>query len=64
MRLYDITVETMEIMSDLRVRYGLRTPDTIHLATALLNKAQAFITNDKQLTRVNELDIITWESYL
>ena len=60
----DITLETMEIMSDLRVKYGLRTPDAIHIATALLHKVQAFVTNDKQLTQVKELDIIVWEDYL
>ncbi|MBU1152799.1 type II toxin-antitoxin system VapC family toxin [bacterium] len=59
----DITTETMEIMSDLRAKYGLRTPDTIHLATALLNKAEGFLTNDKQLRQVDELDVIIWEDY-
>lgn len=60
----DITMETMEVMSDLMTKYGFRTPDAIHLATAILNKASAFITNDKQLSRFKELDIIIWEEFL
>lgn len=59
----DVTIETMEIMSDLRAKYGLRIPDAIHLATALLNKANGFLTNDKQLRQVDELDVIIWEDY-
>lgn len=31
----------------LRAAYGLRAPDALHLATALLAEADAFITNDR-----------------
>jgi len=48
----------------LRVAYGLKTPDAIHMATALLNGAQAFVTNDAGLKRVNELDVLVLEDYV
>jgi len=48
----------------LRVAYGLKTPYAIHVATALLNGAQAFVTNDAGLKRVNELDVLVLEDYI
>ena len=41
----------------LRARYGLRTPDAIHLATAVAARASAFVTTDRRLARVRELDV-------
>jgi len=41
----------------LRARYGLRTPDAIHLATAVAARAAAFVTTDRRLARVRELDV-------
>jgi uncharacterized protein len=39
----------------LRAQYRVRPPDALHLATAIVNRSQAFITNDRQLTRFNSL---------
>ena len=36
----------------LRANYGIRTPDAIHLATALASSAEGLITNDKALLKV------------
>ena len=36
----------------LRARYRLRTPDAIQLATALQARADVFLTNDRDLRRV------------
>ena len=62
--LHDANMRVMEKMSDLRAAYGLKTPDAIHMATALLNGAQAFVTNDAGLKRVNELDVLVLEDYV
>jgi predicted nucleic acid-binding protein len=62
--LHDADMRVMEKMSDLRAAHGLKTPDAIHVATALLNSAQAFVTNDTRLKRVNELDVLVLEDYV
>jgi predicted nucleic acid-binding protein len=36
----------------LRARYGMRTPDALLVATALDEKADAFVTNDTRLRRL------------
>ncbi len=62
--LLDADVAVMEAMSDLRARYGMPTPDAIHMATAIVGGARAFVTNDTRLRQVKELDIILladWE---
>ena len=52
---FDVTVA--DISSDLRARYGLRTPDAIQVATAIHQRAEAFVTNDEGLRRVKEIKV-------
>lgn len=41
----------------LRSRYGLRTPDAIHVATGVAAGASAFITMDRRLSAVREIEV-------
>jgi predicted nucleic acid-binding protein len=41
----------------IRVRYALTTADAIHVATALVAGAPIFLTTDRRLSRVRELDV-------
>ena len=56
--LVDADAAVMEAMADLRARYGVPTPDAIHLATALVWGAQAFVTNDHRLRQVREIEVV------
>ncbi|MBU0678790.1 MAG: type II toxin-antitoxin system VapC family toxin [Verrucomicrobia bacterium] len=44
--------------ADIRAQYGFRTPDAIQLASALQNNCDAFFTNDRRLSRFDDIDII------
>lgn len=53
--LHNVTRETARKAAQLRADYNLRPADTLHVATALVGKATAFVTNDKQLMRLAPL---------
>ena len=53
--------------ASLRAKYkenNLRTPDALQLAMAIETNCQAFITNDKRLHIIQELEVIVLEGYL
>lgn len=45
--------------SQLRAAYRLKTPDAIHIATAIDSGCDVFITNDDHLKKVAEIKILT-----
>ena len=53
-----ITVPVATRGAQIAARYGLKTPDALHLASALEGRATAFVTADKMLKRVQALDVI------
>ena len=61
--LCDCDIAVMEMMSDLRVQYNLRTPDAIHVGTALVHDVKTFVTNDVHLRRVTDLDVIVLSDF-
>ena len=50
----------------LRAKYRIRTPDAILLATSLIEKAEAFLTNDARLGIIKEedLDILVLDDFI
>lgn len=57
LKLVDVSHEQAKTAATLRRKYKIRTPDAIQLATAITQKADYFITNDKQLKKINEIEI-------
>lgn len=45
-------------------RYGLKTPDALHAATAVRSGATAFVTNDSAFDRVREFKTVQFEKLL
>ncbi len=44
--------------AEIRVRYNLKLPDALQIATAIESNCEAFLTNDAQLKRVMELRVL------
>lgn len=42
----------------LRAGYNIRTPDALQIASAILNNADIFITNDTKLRKVKEIEVV------
>ena len=47
--------------AQLRAKHSLRTPDSIHAATAILAKADGILTNDKAMNRLESEDFKIWQ---
>ena len=58
MRLLDASYQVFEDAARLRAETGLKTPDALHAATALLAGCALFITNDTDFRRVQWLPIV------
>jgi predicted nucleic acid-binding protein len=48
-----------ELAANVRARHHFKTPDTIHLATAVVSGADAFLTNDQQLRAFTGVRVVT-----
>ncbi len=48
-----------EVASDLRATYTLRTPDALHLATAIVAGAEAFVSEDRRLPQLPAMRVIS-----
>ena len=55
--LLGLNAAVFEKATDLRARLNLRTPDALHLATAIVCGCDAFLTNDQTLQRCTEIRI-------
>jgi predicted nucleic acid-binding protein len=63
LQLHTIDLLTAKKASELRGRYHfLKTADALQLACALVNSCDSFLTNDHQLTAVQELKILLLEN--
>ena len=63
--LADVTRDTARRAAQLRARYSVRPADALHVATALVYSATAFVTNDQRLARLSpELDVIALDDFV
>ena len=63
LRMFPLDERVAEKAAELRAKYGgngfkLNTPDAIQVATGLLNGAEIFLTNDRNLKQIQEIEII------
>ena len=53
----ELVADVIERAKDLRATYGFKTPDALHLASAIEGKADIFITGDGKLARCKEIPV-------
>lgn len=54
----DFTADIAESAARLRIRYGLKLPDAIQLASALAVNADALVTHDRDFERVTGIRVL------
>ncbi|MCI5124431.1 MAG: type II toxin-antitoxin system VapC family toxin [Candidatus Electrothrix sp. AR5] len=62
--LIPIDADIADRAAELRSRHNLRTPDALQIAATLSVGCEAFLTNDKQLKRVDEIHVIVLDDYV
>lgn len=53
-----VTAQIADVAANLRARYNLRTPDALHVATAIVSGCDTFLTNDTGIKRVTEINVL------
>jgi uncharacterized protein len=56
-QLVDVSPMVIERATDLRVKHGFKTPDALHLATAIIVGADVVLTGDQQFERCTEVSV-------
>lgn len=56
--------DTARQAAELRAIYRLGTPDAIHVAACLQHGATAFVTNDKTLRRIEEIELLLLDDFV
>ena len=62
-KIKNINNEIKEMTIQIRKNYGIKLPDSIICATALVSGA-TLISNDKQLSKIEGLDVLSLEMFL
>lgn len=50
--------------AQLQASYNLKLPDAVQIATAIITGCDSFLTNDKKLSRVSELQILVVSDFV
>lgn len=53
----ELTATVIERATSLRARYGLKTPDAIHIATAVEQQADLILTGDRDFARCADIKV-------
>ena len=57
LEIVEISSEVIVAATALRARYGFKTPDAIHLASAIEEKVDLFLTGDASLARCSDVPV-------
>jgi predicted nucleic acid-binding protein len=61
---WEMTRDVIERKAELRAKYRLKTVDALHVAAAVLNRADLFLSNDDDLLRVTAIKVLALDRYL
>ena len=61
---WDVTRDVIEKAAAIRATHRLKMMDALHVATAIVHKADIFVTNDADLARVDEIRVLTLDALI
>ena len=57
LQMVNIDAKVAEKGAELRAKYGIRTPDSLQVASAIENEATIFLSNDYELKKISEIEV-------
>jgi uncharacterized protein len=54
-----LTRDVVDLATEIRAQYNFKTPDSLHLAAAVISNCDVFMTNDQRLNRFTGINIET-----
>jgi len=64
LELIDIDIAIAKKASEIRANYKIKTPDAIQLASGIVNHCDSFLTNDRDLKKVKEINVIVLDDHV
>lgn len=61
---FEVFHEVSETSSRLRAEYSIKTPDAIQIAVGILYGATKFLTNDPDLKKVSDIEVLVLDDFL
>jgi predicted nucleic acid-binding protein len=61
---YEILHEVSEKAARLRANHSIKTPDAIQIAVGIIFGAEHFVTNDSNLKKIRDMNILILDDYL
>jgi len=61
---FEINHKISEMSSRLRAKYTIKTPDAIQIATGVLYGAAKYLTNDLDLKKIEEIEVLVLDDFL
>ncbi len=63
LRLEHVTIAVLRAAAQLRAAHNIKTPDAIHIATALIANCPVYLTNDRDLPLIPGIKILQVKDY-
>ncbi len=61
---FEILNEISEMASKLRAKYSIKAPDALQISTGIFYGADKFLTNDTDLKRVDEIEVLVLNDFI
>jgi predicted nucleic acid-binding protein len=63
-KILPVDMEISKLSAEIRGKYNLLVPDSIHIATSIIEGCDLFVTNDIALKKIGEIKVLSLDDYI